>query len=82
MTHEQAHRILDRLKDGFVYPIRIIDKALWLTGDLDAYEAVRGAGVAQEIPSESIDRWSAIGKSMVAVNHYGHRAHPWARGGN
>lgn len=72
MTHEQAHRILDRLKDGFVYPSRIIDKALWLTGDLDAHEAMRGAGVDQEISSESIDRWSAIGKSMVEVNNHGH----------
>ncbi len=39
MTHEQAHRILDRAKDGTTFPRRIIDQALWLTGDLDAHEA-------------------------------------------
>ncbi len=82
MTHEQAHQILNRLKDGFIYPSRIIDKALWLTGDLDAHEAMRGSGMDQEIPSESIDRWSAIGKSMVATNHLGHRAHKGLGGGN
>jgi hypothetical protein len=79
MTHEQAHRILDRVKDGAAYSSRIVDAALWLTGDLDAHEAVRSEGMAQEIQSESIDRWSAMGKSMVATNHYGHRAHPWSR---
>ena len=40
MTHEQAHRILDRAKDGTTFPRRIIDQALWITGDLDAHEAV------------------------------------------
>ena len=40
MTHEQACRILDRAKDGITFPRRIIDQALWLTGDLDAHEAI------------------------------------------
>ena len=82
MTHEQAHRILDRVKDGAAYPSRIVDAALWLTGDLDAHEAMRSEGMAETLSSESIDRWSRAGESMVAQNNYGHRAHPWARCGN
>lgn len=82
MTHEQAQQILDRVKDGITYPSRIVNAALWLTGDLDAHEAMRGSGVDQEVSSESINRWSAIGKSMVATNHLGHRAHTGLGGGN
>lgn len=35
MTHQQAMRILDRLKDGLSYPAKIVDEALRLTGDLN-----------------------------------------------
>lgn len=82
MTHEQAHRILDRIKDGVTYPSRIVDAALWLTGDLDAHETVRGTGVDQTLSSQSNNRWSSAGEPVVAINHWGHRAHPRARGGN
>lgn len=82
MTHEQAHRILDRAKDGTTFPRRIIDQALWITGDLDAYEAMRSEGMAETLSSESINRWSGAGKPMVAQNYHGHKAHPWARCGN
>lgn len=34
MTHKEAMRILDKLKDGVPYPIKIIRMALELTGDL------------------------------------------------
>jgi len=34
MTHQQAMRILDRLKDGWSYPAKIVDEALRMTGDL------------------------------------------------
>lgn len=34
MNYEQAHRILDRLKEGWSYPAHIVDQALRLTGDL------------------------------------------------
>lgn len=35
MSHAEAMRILDRLKDGWSYPEKIVDEALRLTGDLD-----------------------------------------------
>jgi hypothetical protein len=34
MTHEQAHKILDRVLDGFAYPKHVITQALRLTGDI------------------------------------------------
>lgn len=35
MSHKDAMRILDRLKDGWSYPAKIVDEALRMTGDLD-----------------------------------------------
>lgn len=34
MSHAEAMRILDRLKDGWSYPAKIVDEALRMTGDL------------------------------------------------
>ncbi len=34
MTHAEAMRILDKVKDGVPYPDKIIRMALELTGDL------------------------------------------------
>lgn len=34
MTHAEAMRILDKVKDGIPYPEKIINMALELTGDL------------------------------------------------
>jgi hypothetical protein len=34
MTHEQAMKILDKVRDGIPYPVKIINMALELTGDL------------------------------------------------
>ena len=35
MNYEAAKRILDRIKDGNIYPKWVIDTALHLTGDLE-----------------------------------------------
>lgn len=35
MTHEQANKILDRVREGQQYPEHVITMALKLTGDLD-----------------------------------------------
>ena len=79
MTHEQAHQILNRVKDGTAYPARIINTALWLTGDLDAHEAMRGEGMVEALSDKSIRRWGREGPTVVAQDDDGHRAHPWAR---
>jgi hypothetical protein len=35
MTYFEAKTILDRLKEGWSYPVKIVDQALRLTGDLN-----------------------------------------------
>lgn len=80
MTHEQAHKILDRVKDGTAYSRKVIDEALWLTGDLDAHEAVRSEGMDQTLEAKSDDGWGQQFKQLVAQHDCRHRAHPWARG--
>lgn len=34
MTYETAMRILDRIREGWSYPAKIVDEALRMTGDL------------------------------------------------
>ncbi len=82
MTHEQAQKILDRVRDGESYSRAIIDAALWLTGDLDAHEAMRGEGMDQTLPGQSAAGWCRASESMVAQANFGYRAHPWAGRGH
>jgi len=35
MSHADAMKLLDRIKDGIPYPLHLINKALELTGDLE-----------------------------------------------
>lgn len=35
MSHADAMRLLDKVKDGINYPLHLINKALELTGDLE-----------------------------------------------
>jgi hypothetical protein len=35
MSHYEAMRLLDRVKEGVPYPVRLINQALELTGDLE-----------------------------------------------
>jgi hypothetical protein len=35
MSHAQAMRILDKVREGQPYPLHLINEALRLTGDLD-----------------------------------------------
>lgn len=82
MTHEQAHKILDRIKDGWLYPEFIVNQALWLTGDLDAHEAMRGERLAQALPGKGSAAWGCISERVVEANYCRHRAHPWLGGCN
>jgi hypothetical protein len=34
MSHKDAHKILDRLREGVAYPEHVITQALRLTGDI------------------------------------------------
>ena len=35
MSHYQAMKILDKVREGVPYPLHIIEEALRMTGDLD-----------------------------------------------
>jgi len=35
MSHADAHKLLDKVKEGVNYPLYLINKALELTGDLE-----------------------------------------------
>ncbi len=35
MSHYDAHKLLDKVKEGVPYPLHLINKALELTGDLE-----------------------------------------------
>ena len=35
MSHHDAMKLLDKVKEGVPYPVRLITEALILTGDLD-----------------------------------------------
>jgi hypothetical protein len=35
MSHADAMKLLDRVKEGVPYPLHLINKALELTGDLE-----------------------------------------------
>jgi hypothetical protein len=37
MNHFEATKLLDRFKEGTDYPLSIINKALYLTGDIDGH---------------------------------------------
>jgi hypothetical protein len=37
MSHSEAIKILDRVRDGVHYPLYLINKALELTGDLNGH---------------------------------------------
>jgi hypothetical protein len=35
MSHSDAMRLLDKIREGVAYPLHLINKALELTGDLE-----------------------------------------------
>lgn len=69
MTHEQANRVLDHIRAGATYPSRIVDFALFLTGDYDAYEETRGQGMAAAVSAEDARRWGYASPCLVGGNH-------------
>ena len=50
MTHHEANRILDRVREGQQFSHFVITRALELTGD---YEAIGSNGMDQAIQKES-----------------------------
>lgn len=66
MTHDQAQKILDRVREGEAYPRSIVDRALCLTGDIDLHEAMRGAGMVEAVQGQGAGKWSLGRNELVA----------------
>ena len=65
MNYFDAHKLLDRVKDGQTFSRVVIDRALFLTGD---YAPSGSQGMDFEIPAESQGTGQGQGIGMVA-NH-------------
>ena len=62
MTYFDAHKLLDRVKDGQTISRAAIEYALFLTGDAPE----RGQGMDFEIPAENQGTGQSQGISLVA----------------
>lgn len=65
MTHEEANKILDAVRNGIPYPTAYVSKALHITGDLGAHALLRSKRVDQEVSAE--DRGGRWASSEVLV---------------
>lgn len=75
MTHYEANRILDRVREGQQFSHYVITRALELTGD---YEEQRGNRMGEALPQESLgggQRGSAV---LVATDVSPHCTEAWA----
>ena len=68
MNYFDAHKLLDRVKDGQAISRTAIDYALFLTGDAPE----RGQRMDFEIPAESQGTGQVQSISLVASNNCGH----------
>ena len=69
MTYDQAKKILDRTKDGSIYPEWVITTALYLTGDLEFDERNGSTRMVREIPKEIHRSWAERSQVMVEQNY-------------
>lgn len=84
MNYFDAMRILDKVYDGAIYPDKIINKALEVTGDLDGQgtpQRQRSEGVDCKIQEEATGRRQGRSLRVVAENIVGHSAKAWAISG-
>jgi len=66
MTREEAHRLLNSLKDGMDASADQIRDALTATGDLGAHEELRGQTLGEEVQRDQVRRWFYCGTRLVA----------------
>lgn len=72
MTYEQAQKILNRVREGVHYPAAIVDKALFLTGDLDRDAEDGGQGMDQTLSGEGQREWFHASQRLVGRRYFGH----------
>ena len=69
MNHYEAHKILDRVKEGRQFSHFVITRALELTGD---YEAIGSNGMDQAIQKEIFRGRQGRGPLLVSASNSGH----------
>lgn len=65
ISYEQAQKILDRVREGWDYPEATVRRCLWLTGDLEPHEELRGEGVDSPLQEESLRGGQPSGQVVV-----------------
>ena len=50
MTPAQAKQILDRLRDGELYPVAVVNRALFASGDIDQHQLEKLNGILRGVP--------------------------------
>lgn len=73
MNHEQANRLLDRLKDGQHFSLAAVNKALEMTGDLDEQfremaGGMRSAGMDTTLSQQNQGGGQAGGPRLVGAD--------------
>ena len=75
MTHYEANRILDRVREGQQFSHYVITRALELTGD---YETHRSNRVGEALPQESHGGGQGRGSILVATDVVRHSQEAWS----
>jgi len=70
MNHEQAHKILDRAKDGEQFSSFTINQALYLTGDIGIHERDRSLGMDTKIQQEGFRAGNKYSQELVVSNNF------------
>ena len=65
MNYETAKKVLDRTKDGTIYPTWVITSALYFTGDLEFDERNGSSRMAGALSGESLRARQERGETLV-----------------
>lgn len=88
MNYFEAHKLLDKVKEGHACKPQDIRTALFLTGDRESPTDVRGEGMDQTLSRETKNSWESQSVSLVAHHSgrnresQGQGSHRQAAGGN
>lgn len=81
MTRDEAHKILNRVREGFEYPAYQINKALKATGDIGnrfrrMAAGVRSQGMAGQVDNHSAGKRIEPGEQLVGRHDPEDRTQP------
>jgi hypothetical protein len=66
MNYFEAHKLLDKLKEGHACNPKDIRTALFLTGDRESPSDVRGQRMVETLSRETENTWESKSGSLVA----------------